>query len=69
MTRKHRLPQIMISDILPAAWDRDHAVKEAEARQRYADDMDGLSDAQRRKWALRSCVDAGEAREIAEGGM
>ncbi len=67
MTRKR--PRTMIQDIAPADWDRDHAAKEAEARQRYADDMDGLSDAQRRKWALRSCADAGEAREIAEGGM
>ena len=62
-------PRTMISDIRPAAWDRDHAAKEAETRKRFEDDMDGLSDAQRRKWALRSCADAGEAREIAEGGM
>ncbi len=62
-------PRTMISDILPADRDRDHAAKEAETRQRYADDMDELSDSQRRKWALRSCADAGEAREIAEGGM
>jgi hypothetical protein len=69
MTRKHRLPRTIISDIRPADWDRDHAAKEAEARKRYEDDMDGLSDSQRRKWALRSCANAGEAREIAEGGM
>jgi len=69
MNMARQRPRTMISDILPADWDRDHAAKEAEARKRYEDDMDGLSDSQRRKWALRSCANAGEAREIAEGGM
>jgi hypothetical protein len=62
-------PMPKLNNITPADWDRDHANKEAEARKQFENDMDGLSDSQRRKYALRSCADAGEAREIAEGGM
>jgi hypothetical protein len=62
-------PMPKLNNITPADWDRDHSEKEARARKQFENDMDGLSDSQRRKWALRSCADAGEAREIAEGGM